>query len=82
MYWVIHYSNGVAITRADSHEAAEDWCVSHLGHSKAPFSITPAKDEDLEESSAATICIDQPGFNDDRSLSRFLVVNDKLATRH
>lgn len=86
MYWVIHYSNGVAITQAKSHEAAEDWCILHLGHSRAPFAITPARDEDLEENSTASVCIDQPGFNDEKSLSKslsnFLVGNDKLATRH
>ena len=82
MYWVIHYSNGVAITRADSHEAAEDWCILHLGHSRAPFAITPAREEDLEESSEAMVCIDQPGFNDDKAFSNFLVGNNKLATRH
>ncbi len=82
MYWVIHYSNGVAITRADSHQAAKDWCLIHLGNSKAPFAITPARKEDMQESSESVVCIDRPGFSDDRAFTSFLVGNNKLATRH
>ncbi len=82
MYWVIHYSNGVAITRADSHKEAEDWCTIHLGHSRAPFAITPAREEDLEESSDSMVSIDHPDFNDDKAFTNFILKNNKLATRH
>ena len=82
MYWVIHYANGVAITQADSYQAAEEWCINHIGHSHGPFAITPAQDVDISESSDSMVCIDQPGFNDDQAFSSFLVSNDKLATRH
>ena len=88
MYWVIHYKNGVAITEANDYQSAEDWCFLHLGHSRAPFAITPARDEDLAEDSASKVNIDEPGFNriiaelDDQAFTSFLVENDKYATRH
>ncbi len=88
MYWVIHYRNGVAITEANDYQSAEDWCLLHLGHSRAPFAITPAKDEDLAEGSDSEVYIDEPGFDriiaelDDQAFTSFLVSNDKHATRH
>ncbi len=88
MYWVIHYKNGVAITEANDYQSAEDWCLLHLGHTRGPYAITLAKDEDLAEGSDSEVNIDEPDFDriiaelDDQAFTSFLVSSEKCATRH